>query len=62
MVQMQQDPKQREPQPPYPEQHQQPPGLEQEMRPKPDYGAQTYRGHDRLVGQVALITGGKPIS
>jgi len=28
------------------------------MDPRPDYGAESYRGHDRLVGRVALITGG----
>jgi NAD(P)-dependent dehydrogenase (short-subunit alcohol dehydrogenase family) len=28
------------------------------MDPKPDYGAESYRGHERLTGRVALITGG----
>ncbi len=28
------------------------------MRPPPDYGEDSYRGHGRLVGKVALITGG----
>ena len=42
----QQDPTQQYPQPEYPEQDQrdQHPGLEQEMRPEPDYGYETYRG------------------
>ena len=53
-----QDPKQMEPQPPFAEQRQQPPGIEQQMQPRPDYGEQSYRGHDRLTGKVALITGG----
>jgi NAD(P)-dependent dehydrogenase (short-subunit alcohol dehydrogenase family) len=40
-----------------PRQHQEPPGSEQEMRPKPDHGELSYRGSDRLVGKTALITG-----
>lgn len=28
------------------------------MRLKPDYGRQSYRGHERLKGKVAVITGG----
>ena len=28
------------------------------MRPRPDDGAETYRGYDRLRGRVALVTGG----
>lgn len=43
--------------PPFPEQRQEPPGLEQEMDPRPDYGEKTYQGHGRLEGKVALITG-----
>jgi hypothetical protein len=27
------------------------------MEPQPDFGETSYRGHDRLVGRVALITG-----
>ena len=53
-----QDPKEQGPQPPYPEQSQQPPGLEAEMEPKPDFGEQSYRGSGRLQGKAALITGG----
>ncbi|WP_210649443.1 glucose 1-dehydrogenase [Nocardioides sp. SYSU D00065] len=38
------------------------PGDEQsvtaEMGEKPDHGEETYRGHDRLLDQVAVITGG----
>jgi NAD(P)-dependent dehydrogenase (short-subunit alcohol dehydrogenase family) len=34
------------------------PGLESEMRPKPDYGEETYRGSGRLEGRAAIITGG----
>jgi NAD(P)-dependent dehydrogenase (short-subunit alcohol dehydrogenase family) len=56
----QQDPKQQYPQPEYPEQTQmdQHPGLEQEMRPEPDYGVDTYRGSGKLEGKKAVITGG----
>jgi NAD(P)-dependent dehydrogenase (short-subunit alcohol dehydrogenase family) len=34
------------------------PGLTTEMRNQPDHGEQSYRGHDRLRGKAALITGG----
>ena len=56
----QQDPTRQYPQPEYPEQDQrdQHPGLEQEMQPEPDYGYETYRGHGRLEGKKAIITGG----
>ena len=53
-----QDPKQQGAKPPFPEQPQQPPGLEAEMEPKPDFGEQSYRGSGRLQGKAALITGG----
>jgi hypothetical protein len=55
---MTEDPKERGPKPPFEEQPQEPPGLESEMSPKPDYGADSYRGHGRLEGKAALITGG----
>jgi NAD(P)-dependent dehydrogenase (short-subunit alcohol dehydrogenase family) len=42
---------------PFPKQKQQPPGTEQEMRPKPDHGEKSYQGHGRLKGRKALITG-----
>lgn len=41
-----------------PAQHQDAPGLESEMSPRPDLGETTYRGSDRLLGRKALITGG----
>jgi NAD(P)-dependent dehydrogenase (short-subunit alcohol dehydrogenase family) len=53
-----QDPKEQGPQPPFPEQDQQPVGLEKEMEPKPDYGEESYRGFGRLEGKAAIITGG----
>jgi NAD(P)-dependent dehydrogenase (short-subunit alcohol dehydrogenase family) len=41
----------------FPAQQQEPPGLTGEMRPQPDHGEQTYVGHGRLEGKVALVTG-----
>ncbi|MEK5234841.1 SDR family oxidoreductase [Paenibacillus sp. FSL L8-0470] len=39
-------------------QQQQPaPGLEKAMHPKPDDGAETYRGTGRLTGRKAIVTG-----
>ena len=52
------DPREAGPQPPFPEQEQEPVGLEQDLDPPPDYGEETYRGFGRLEGKVALITGG----
>jgi hypothetical protein len=40
-----------------PVQQQPEPGLESEMTPKPDLGAESYRGTGRLAGRKALITG-----
>ena len=53
-----QDPRKQEVKQPFPPQRQEPPGLEKEMRPRPDYGEKSYVGHDRLKGRKALITGG----
>jgi NAD(P)-dependent dehydrogenase (short-subunit alcohol dehydrogenase family) len=55
---MNEDPKERGARPPFEEQPQGVPGLEAEMSPRPDYGAGSYRGHGRLEGKAALITGG----
>lgn len=41
-----------------PPQTQDPPGLQSAMEPRPDCGEESYRGHDRMVGKVALVTGG----
>lgn len=47
------------PNPPQPEQHQSHvPGLTAEMRPKPDHGESSYKGSGKLLGKMALITGG----
>src|SRR5689334_15915663 len=52
-----QDPRQAHETPPFPEQKQQPPGSEAEMRPKPDHGETSYTGLGRLKGKSAIITG-----
>jgi NAD(P)-dependent dehydrogenase (short-subunit alcohol dehydrogenase family) len=44
--------------PPFPQQEQPKPGLESQMRPRPDFGEESYVGHGRLVDRVALVTGG----
>ena len=44
--------------PPFPQESLNHPGLESDMTPRPDYGAESYQGHGRLQGRVALITGG----
>jgi NAD(P)-dependent dehydrogenase (short-subunit alcohol dehydrogenase family) len=48
----------KEPKPPFPKQHQEKPGIESELDPKPRYRAPHYRPADKLQGKVALITGG----
>jgi NAD(P)-dependent dehydrogenase (short-subunit alcohol dehydrogenase family) len=40
-----------------PEQQQNPPGTEAELRPKADHGEESYQGSGRLQGKVAIITG-----
>lgn len=42
----------------FPAQQQTPPGLTDEMRPRPDHGEDSYVGAGRLEGRRALITGG----
>src|SRR4051812_4371739 len=54
----QQNPVTQYPQPEFPEQELEYPGLESEMNPRPDYGEKTYRGSGRLEGKAAIITGG----
>jgi NAD(P)-dependent dehydrogenase (short-subunit alcohol dehydrogenase family) len=41
-----------------PPQQQEKPGIESEMRPRPNYKAPEYRAAGKLEGKVALITGG----
>jgi len=49
---------QRKPKPPFPKQHQQRPGLELKIQPRPKYKAPSYQGANKLKDKVALITGG----
>src|SRR3954470_21253310 len=46
------------PQSPMPPQHQEKPGIESRMHPRPLYEAPGYRGSGKLAGKVALVTGG----
>ncbi len=48
----------KQPTPPFPEQHQNHPGLEADMEPRPRYEAPLYRAAGKLQGKCALITGG----
>lgn len=47
-----------QPEPPLPPQPIEPPGVEKKMRPRPRYRAERYRGADKLLDRVALVTGG----
>ncbi|HZQ62162.1 MAG TPA: SDR family oxidoreductase [Casimicrobiaceae bacterium] len=49
---------QAEPTPPFQEQHQEGPGLESKLEPRPRYKAQHYKTANKLLDKVALITGG----
>jgi NAD(P)-dependent dehydrogenase (short-subunit alcohol dehydrogenase family) len=40
-----------------PPQHQEPPGTQKAMEPRPDCGEDSYQGHGRLRGKTAVITG-----
>src|SRR3954452_19072032 len=51
-------PREQHEKPPFEEPRQSTPASEQEMRSKPDYGEESYRGYGRLSGKAALITGG----
>lgn len=53
-----QDPTDLYPQPPFPSQSQEWPGLASKMDPVPDHGEESYKGSGRLAGRKALITGG----
>jgi NAD(P)-dependent dehydrogenase (short-subunit alcohol dehydrogenase family) len=54
---MNNNPTERELQPPLPKQQQQDPGLTSAMNPKPDHGEENYEGHGKLAGCAAIITG-----
>jgi NAD(P)-dependent dehydrogenase (short-subunit alcohol dehydrogenase family) len=49
---------QEQPESPMPAQHQEKPGLESKLSPRPEYEAPLYRGSGKLQDKVALITGG----
>jgi NAD(P)-dependent dehydrogenase (short-subunit alcohol dehydrogenase family) len=51
------DPRTQGPQPPYPAQTQEPPGVERELRPAADHGEDSYRGCNRLTDRAAIVTG-----
>jgi len=53
-----QNPLDKYPAPPYPEQQQNEPGLERKMQPSPDHGEESYIGSGKLRGRKAIITGG----
>jgi NAD(P)-dependent dehydrogenase (short-subunit alcohol dehydrogenase family) len=46
------------PKPPLPKQHQESPGLESNVTPRPQYEAPAYKAAGKLEGKVALVTGG----
>jgi NAD(P)-dependent dehydrogenase (short-subunit alcohol dehydrogenase family) len=48
----------RQPKPPFKQQHQESPGLEAKLDPKPRFRAEEYRPAGKLKDKVALITGG----
>ncbi|WP_017301830.1 SDR family oxidoreductase [Nodosilinea nodulosa] len=52
------DPRNAYPQPPFPRQPQEAPGLAAKMDPQPDHGEKSYQGLGRMKGRKALITGG----
>ncbi|WP_215231977.1 SDR family oxidoreductase [Dyadobacter linearis] len=53
-----QNPEEKYPAPPFPDQKQTPPGTEGELRPKADHGEDSYKGSGKLAGKKAVITGG----
>ena len=52
------NPVEKYPKPPYPDQKQEVPGLEGKMQPKADHGEKSYKGSGKLTGKKAIITGG----
>jgi NAD(P)-dependent dehydrogenase (short-subunit alcohol dehydrogenase family) len=47
-----------EPKPPFPKQHQDGPGIEAKLDPRPRYQAEAYKAAGKLEDKVALVTGG----
>lgn len=52
------DPSEKYPRPPFPKQEQAVPGQEKLMQPLADHGETSYKGSGRLKGKKAIITGG----
>lgn len=52
------DPREFGPKPPFPEQQQSQPGTVQKLDPPADHGEQSYKGTNKLMDRVAIITGG----
>jgi NAD(P)-dependent dehydrogenase (short-subunit alcohol dehydrogenase family) len=48
----------KQPEPPMPKQHQEKPGIEAKLKPRPQFRNPEYQGSGKLEGKVALITGG----
>src|SRR3954464_13243520 len=48
----------RKPKTPLPPQHQQKPGIESRISPRPKYLAPQYKGSEKLLDKVAIVTGG----
>lgn len=48
----------KQPEPPYPEQHLQKPGIESELNPSPQFMAPDYQGSGKLQDMAAIVTGG----
>src|SRR5438874_10932587 len=48
----------RKPKAPQPKQHQEKPGKEAALKPRPKYEAPEYKAAGKLAGKVALVTGG----
>lgn len=53
-----QNPLDKHPAPPYPQEDQSIPGTEAQMTPRADHGEQSYKGCGKLTGLKAVITGG----
>jgi len=47
-----------QPKPPFPAQHQDKPGLESRLHPRPEFEARAYKGSGKLDGCAAIVTGG----
>jgi hypothetical protein len=52
------DPRKKGHGPPFPPQQQATPGSEEALRPRPDFGEESYVGRGRLTDRVAVVTGG----